>query len=290
MLFAVIAMGVLALAGIVALITLLGRRSARNRARTTSLGAAFVVALAVAFALLNVVSVLYAPSLLLQAGLAVAGLIAFGLFVLVGEDIAWGAIGLLELVGLALVTLVALGALGMSGVVDVTPLFDARASQIADASGFVALLPAEREFKTDYQPIEPLPQPDAGFSAEFEDFWLHERAIAGTMDISELEKALAEGETPMGAHLPPIPGHAGVSRHTIKDQPVAVAEYSQTAENAAGQQAKYNTVILVFQLGGVEIRMASQGGERESRGEWVPYDALTVDELLAIAATLEPVE
>ncbi|MBE0416828.1 MAG: hypothetical protein IBX63_03600 [Coriobacteriia bacterium] len=48
--------------------------------------------------------------------------------------------------------------------------------------------------------------------------------------------------------------------------------------------------VLVFALDGVEVRMASWAFERLTDGEWVVHPALSVDELIAIAETFEPLE
>lgn len=287
------AVGLVALAGAIALVYVVGRGT-EHRSRVVWLCVGFVLALLAAAVFLNVVSAYYKPPALLIAGLAVAGLAVVALFVVIGREVRWRWTKMLALVGLFFTTNAAIAALGMSGFGGsaVQPLFRTRAAQIAEENGFVALLPASQELRTDYQPVEPLPEDDPGLTLSYDDFQLQERKAPGPMTEADLVALVAPGERPMGADSPPVVSGAVVTTHTFEGRPAVAVEYAIDRGGGPSDppSKRERIVVLVLEVDGVDVRFASEGGERESAGEWVAFDALGVEDLLAIAADLEPVE
>lgn len=293
MAFIIGAFGLFALAGAIVLVRFIGKGSETRQARTTWLAAAFAVASVVALGTFSFASVYFRMPSAWIVALAAAGLVALRLFTLVGMDVRWQWRRVLALVGLFVLTGIAFGAIVMivPGGAMIQSLYATRTQQIAEEYGFTALLPTSQEMPTDYLPVETLAKPDEGLSITYNDFWLQERKAAKAMTQADLEQLVAPGVALMGDG-PGIPADAKLSTHSVRDQPAVAVEYSYVPGRVSAGAAKSpeNAVGLVFELDGVEVRMLSESGQREDNGEWEPFASLTVNELLTIAGTFEPVE
>lgn len=87
-----------------------------------------------------------------------------------------------------------------------------------------------------------------------------------------------------------MPASATPTRHTVRGTTAMAVSFFDTGKSLeeGGEPMRVN--VLVFALDGVEVRMAPWAFERLTDGEWVVHPALSVDELIAIAETFEPLE
>lgn len=292
MLAAVAVVALLALLGAGALVYFVAGGSARGRARTTWLGAAFAVAVLIAFAVFNFAQVNYVWPIGWIIALVAAVIIPAALFIRVAMDVRWRPVRVLALVGIAILAAVAFAALGMSGVGSglVQPLYKARAAQIAEANGFTALMPSGEELPTDSLPVDTLPAPDAGLSLNYGDYWIQERKALASMTAADLTALVAPGVSPM-AGGPVVPQGTTTSTHTVQGRPAVGVEYSVSPKGGPPEGSKqFTNVVLVTELNGVEVRIASESGVRESGGTWVPFSNASIEDLVRIAESLEPVD
>ena len=121
------------------------------------------------------------------------------------------------------------------------------------------------------------------------DFFLQERRASVPMDFADLEKLVAAGVTLMDEAK--VPKGAVITNLIVKGRPAVAVEYTYLPPGQSLTTRKPETVTgLVLELGGVEVRLFSLSGiKRGSRGTWVPFEALSVDELARIAGTLAPI-
>ena len=289
--FVIAGVGVVALAGAIALVLFIGKGSTHPR-RTTWLCVALLAVAFIGFGVLNVAATNYVMPLGWIIGIAIAPIVVAGLAVLIGIDVGWRVSKLVALAGLVVLAGLMFAALGMSGAGSsmVQPLYANRAAQIAQANGFTALLPADLKMPTDAMPVDTLPKPDEGLGVSYEDFWLQERKGTGASE-ADLEKLVSAGAKPMGEQSQPIPSGGTITRTTVQGQPAVANEYTLTQGGGkSGESKSFSTIVLVFELDGVDVRMSSESGVQESSGEWVPFSNLSVDDLVQIAETLAPVE
>lgn len=281
----IVVIGVIALAGLAALIYFLGRGAGPERSRVTWLAVGFVVASFLSVVALNLVSVLYEIPPLLIAGIAVVVALLVGLFVLIGRAVSWRAGKVVALVGVLITSYILFAAIAMSGIGGddlMQPLYRTTIKQMADDMGFVALLPANEPLITDMLPVTEIPEPDRGIGLAFGEFQIDERKAGESTSESDLEALVAPGEEPVGGFRIASKFQSQEDR-VVQGEPAVAVSYVETAPPG-------RATVLVFVLDGVEVRMASMGYERLTDGEWVTHPALTIDELVAIADTLEPVE
>lgn len=281
----IVVVGVLAVAALVALVYAVGRGTGEDRARITWLTGAFAVLSLLAVVTLNLASVFYRiPPAVIAAGVAVmAGLVV--LFIVIGRSVAWRPTKVLALVGVMFASFITFAAFAMTGAGGdqwIQPLYRTRVAQMAEEMGFVPVLPADEPLITDYLPITEVSDPSPGIKMEFQKFYMEERPAEGTGEAEELAETLAPGARPMeGCDVPSK--FATWWEHTVRGEPALAVTYADT--KGAGK-----STVLVFVLDGVDVRMASSGYERLTDGDWVLYPALTPEELVEIAETLEPVE
>ncbi len=294
MVILIVGISLVALAGAAALVYFIGKGSARGRTRTTCLAIGLAVAFAVFVALFNVASVYYRMPVGWMIALGAAGVAVIALFVLVGMDVKWRASRVLAMVGLLVATGIALGAFAMAvpGGSWLQPIYATRAKQIAEANGFTAYLPTSRTLPTDVLPVDALESPDAGLQLSYQDFWIRERKAPAATTDADLGKLVAPGVSPMGEDGPKVPAGATPTTYTVLGKPAVGIEYtySPTGGPAGGSAKQMTSAVLVLQLDGTRVWMVSESGERESKGTWVPFENLSLDELVKIAATLEPAQ
>jgi hypothetical protein len=256
----------------------------------------FVAVVAVAFVASMLAPVLYRVPAGVLAGLAAA-------WVAAGIAAAWlvRALGpaaktYARVAGMLLATVFAATALMMVSPLGApVALFEVRAAQIAEASGFGLLVPEGAEMVTDYLPVTALAAPDAGVSIEYERFTLQERPAKGEAAEADLRALVAPGESPLGQAE--VSRDASVTVLAVNGRPAVGVTFVQVPKEAAVKpMSSADTVtVLVCQVDGVDVRLESHAtdrysGPREGGGanfEHVP--ALGVPELAAIAETLAPV-
>jgi hypothetical protein len=141
------------------------------------------------------------------------------------------------------------------------------------------------------RPVDPLEAPEAGLSVQYERFFLQERRASGLLDEAALRALVPVGEDPMRWHRPGIPADAVYTVTSVSGRPALAVEYRYQAD--AGKPGSETTTarLLVFEIDGVEVRMLSESHLQYQPNETYEHvDALGVDELVAIAETLAPVE
>lgn len=276
-----------ALAGAVALVRVIAKGTTGGATRGVVLAAMFVLGVLVTEALASYVSVFYVKPLGWVLAVAASLAVVIALFVALGRGLRWEPLRVLALVGLALVSTVLFGtvAMALSAVVKPPLPYITRARQIAGANGFRVLMPPGEQLQTDSLPIDPLPAPDAGVSLVYEHFTLEERKVGSGSAKGALEERLRAALTEKATEVT-------VTTTTVLGAPAVCAEYRiappEGAQGAAYAPKFQRETKLIFELGGVEVRLRSFSGERESGGEFVPFPSLTTSELVAIAETLKP--
>lgn len=281
------AIALVALAGAVALVRFIAKGTMGGATRGVVLAVAFVLAVLVTDALASYTSVYYVKPLGWVLAVAACGAVVIALFVTLGRGLRWEPLRVLALVGLGLVSMVLFGALamGLSGLVKPPLPYTTRARQIAEANGFGVLMPPGEQLQTDSLPIDPLPAPDAGVSLVYERFTLEERKVGTGSAKGPLEERLRAALTEKATETT-------VTTATVLGVPAVYAEYRiappEGAQGGAYAPKFQRETKLIFELGGVEVRLRSFSFERESGGEFVPFPSLTTSELAAIAKTLKP--
>lgn len=228
--------------------------------------------------------------------LGAALLVMTSLVWLVGTSVEWKARRVAAIVGLMLLSLVTLtfvmiavpfGAL-------LTPLFDARAQQMAEASGFDILLPADLDMNTD----EGLPvgatNDGEGVSLGYKRFILTERRADGAVGYAELEELMAPGERPVGDIGPGsrIPEGAEYTELQVEGSPALGVSYRAATEEKIDDLLGTDSVsILAFERDGVLVVLYSQGYmEYQPDETYTKREALSFDELTEIGESLQPLE
>ncbi|HEX9093671.1 MAG TPA: hypothetical protein VF902_06780 [Coriobacteriia bacterium] len=280
--------GLVALAGAVALAIFIGKGSKRGTALGVLMAVLFAVSVAGAIVVQAVASIFYVMPVAWMVALAGAVVVALGLFAVNGAAVRWEPVRLVALVGLAVASAVVFGMVAMyTGPVSLFPI-DTRARQIAEASGFVVLLPSGQSFDNGSLPVDVLSGMEERFAEDkgvwlaYKGFQLEERKVGSGLAQGTLAARLRAG-------LPRDAKDAKVTTVTVLGQPGMAADYTMVPTGPFVAEGKTDTgAMVLFETDGVDVRLSSTSGERESNGQWVPFDALTVEELVRIAETLKP--
>jgi hypothetical protein len=173
-----------------------------------------------------------------------------------------------------------------------TGLIETRAAQIAEANGFVALLPEGERMVSDYMPVDAIDETDVVLTVEYEDFMLHERKAATPMDEDDLRALLSSGSRPVG--WAEVPRDAEIEVLDVNGRPALGATFLWTPAEGEfkGLPGDSRVSVLVLEVDGVDVRMESVGHQvytgANEQYEYRP--ALALEELAAIAGRLAPVE
>jgi len=294
-----IGLGVAVAAAMIFLVFVVGRYSTSGDRSASWLAAGLSVAAMVALGVANLASVNYTMPVGWIAALIGAAAAVVGLFWMTGRRVGWKRPAVLILVGLllasvALFVVLAIAGLGGSAI---QPLLRARAQQIATAQGFTALLPPDKEMDTTSgRPVDPLGPgpggpPRTGLWMAYESFRLEERKAEGALDEAALRGLVTSGAEPVDGVT--IPADASVSLLEVKGAP-AIGVRLETSPIGAGFEKSgvpdVPVTVLITTMGGTEVRLSSWGGEAwDSERGATRFDALSLDELVAIAESLEPV-
>lgn len=279
----------IALIAVVASILLIVFLANRGGPRTVLWAVLLVVAETISLAVLTLATLYYEAPLWAWAALGACAIGVIVLFVLLGRSVKWKALPVT-----AAVALVPVGAILGTIVLMMVPLaptalLEVRAQQIAEANGFTALLPADQEMQADYQPVNALPEPDAGLSIEYERFLLQERKAEGPITAEDLQALVAPGATPINDRQP-LPEDVTTTEETVQGNPAIWASYVDMPPEAMEKSEEGEpTTLLAFGLDGVEVVLWSTTWYHcTSDGECTEMPPLTAEELVAIADTLEP--
>ena len=201
----------------------------------------------------------------------------------------FGVVGFL--VATLVLSTLALMFLPMGGLL--RPVFETAAGQIADENGFVLLLPPGEEFITEYNPVGEIE--GEGVSLEYRGFTIQERSAEGALDSDALRSILAEGTSPIGEGGPPITSSASYETFEVSGSPALGVEYDDSMAAEKQNLGVEKVRALVFERDGVEVRIYSHGWMEYEGGtgveeRYTPVDAMSFDDMLAIAGSLEPLE
>lgn len=282
--------GFIAVAALVALALLIRFLGKNGDTRTTTWTLLLIASVVVAMLLFSITSVFYTPPLMWTTLTSGAVLAALVLFYLAGRSLGWKGSRVLALTGtlvlsllLATVLLIALPAGRF-----MTPLFETRANQLAEAHGFEALMAPDEVLVTDYLPVSGLAADD-GVSIEYERFQVQERKAEGALSEADLERIAAPGEDPLGRDLS-IPEDATYEWFEVNGRPALGVEY-----NDRGRLPKDQSIfrLLIFEKDGVDTRMVSEDrneykGEREGEEVYEYGPPLAFEEMVQIAESLKP--
>lgn len=283
---AVVAIAFVAVAAVIFLVIFLARRGGP---RTVLWSVLLILAVPVTLAVLSLALLYYEVPVWAWAAVGACAIGVITLFVLLGRSVQWRALPVVASVALLLAS-VTLGAFALMIIPTApTALLEARAAQIAEANGFTVLLPPGEQMQADYQPVNALPEPDAGLSIEYEHFVLQQRKADGPLAATDLEALVAPGAS-IGDRQP-IPEDVVTSALTVRDNPAITAEYVDVPPESTGKPGEgERTRLLAFGLEGVEVVLWSTTWfDCTSDGECAEMPPLTVEELVAIADSLEPV-
>lgn len=286
--FAVVALAILA--GAVAL----GRFVAKAGGPRTwlwclLLGAVVAATLFVA----QIVQILYRPTAPWLIALAAGLIAAVALFIRIGADVSWRGARVAALAGMVLVVIVALGftAVAMPAGDLFVPLFEARAQQMAEAQGFQVLLAPDERLFTEYLPVTEAESADGGVQIEYERFTLLERAVDGSFGEEELHAVLAPGTEPLGPGSVRVEQDARYESAAVDGERALIATYADRTTAEKGLLGIEEVRVLASVREGVLVIVYSHGWMDYQPDEtYTPVDALSSDELVRIAASLEPVE
>lgn len=285
--------GAIVVAALVGIVLIIRYVSAGGDSRTALWCVLLGLAAMVSSILGQIASIYYTMPIGWIVIVAAAVLVTLALFVLVGKSVAWqlprvfGTAGFVVL-SLAVLTVALIAAPSGRAL---TPFFEARAQQIAEANDFDVLMPAGAELDTDYG----LPVGEAdegGVSLGYKRFIIVERKAAGSPGYPELRDEVAAGTKPIGDVGPgsAIPGDAEYTELEVGDSPAVGVSYTAVTEekldNALGTDPIH---ILVFERDGVEVVVFSQGYMEYRPDEtYTPRPPLSFDELIELAESLEP--
>lgn len=278
------------LALIVWLVRLVSKGAARPT-RTVWLSAAFAVVAFVSVGVFAAASINYRMPAIWSAAVAAVLVALVILAAAIGRELSWDIRRLIALAGIFLVASLAFGTLMTAGVGNVVlrRLYSARVTQIAQESGFTALMPANEELPTDMLPVDEIPGPDQGVVMEYSGFQIQERKASAEMTQDDLLEILAPGATPRDDTV--VPDDARITTLTVAGRPAVAASFTHRPGGAVVKASATETVaMLVTVIDGVEVRLWLGGMEKLIDGEWKLYGAFTPDELVAIAESLEPVK
>lgn len=288
--------GIVALAGVAGIAMLARFIGKVGGSRTALWVALFALATAVGLLISQVAMIYYRMPVGWIVALAASALVVAALFIGIGRNVSWKAPQILALVGVLILTAVTLAfvLIGAPPGDILIPLFETRAAQIADANGFVALASADSELDTEFGNPVGVSDDNSGVMLAYKGFLLVERKADGPLDIAELEERVAPGEMPIGRVGPgsEIPENAEYSELEVSGGPAVGVAYDAVTEEKPGAGALTDPVrLLVFELDGVEVLMYAQGHlAYQTDGSYEQVAALTFDELIEIAESLEPVK
>ena len=241
----------------------------------------------------QIVQIQYRPTAVWLIALAAGLIAAVVLFILIGKDVGWKGGRIAALVGMVLVVIAAFvfSAMAMPAGDLFVPLFEDRAQQMAEEQGFELLLAPDEPMFTEYLPVEEVGSGD-GVQIQYERFTLAERAVDVPVDSIKLREFLGESVEPLGEGAPAIPGDAVYTEVAINGAPGLVAEYEDRSTAEKGSLGIEDVRVLAFARDGVLVTIYSHGWmEYEpSDDSYTPVDALSADELVKIAESLEPAE
>ena len=239
----------------------------------------------------QIVQIQYRPTAVWLIALAAGLIAAVVLFILIGKDVGWKGGRITALVGMVLVVIAAFvfSAMAMPAGDLFVPLFEDRAQQMAEEQGFDLLLAPDEAMFTEYLPVEEVGSGD-GVQIQYERFTLAERAVDVPVDSIKLREFLGESVEPLGEGAPAIPGDAVYMEVAINGAPGLVAEYEDRSTAEKGSLGIEDVRVLAFARDGVLVTIYSHGWmEYEpSDDSYTPVDALSADELVKIAESLEP--
>ena len=171
-----------------------------------------------------------------------------------------------------------------------TGLIEVRAAQIAEANGFTALL-SDEPMITEWMPVDTAPGGD-GLRVEYQGFVLQERLAEEPLGEAELRALVAPGQKPLG--FVEVSRDASVTVVDVNGRPAAGATFYWAPPEAAvkGLTIENRASVLVLEIDGVDVRLESTSGTvYTGANEQYEYrQALSLDELAAVAASLTPVE
>lgn len=280
---------VIALVALVALILLIVFLAGRGGRRTALWAVLLTLSAPVTLAVLSLALIYYDVPVWAWAAVGACAIGVIALFVLLGRSVKWKAAPVVAAVALLPVAVV-LGTLVLMVIPTApTALLEVRAQQIARANGFTAYLPPDEQMQADYQPVNALPEPDAGLSIEYERFLLQERKAEGPLTTEDLEALVAPGATPISDRQP-LPDDVTTSEETVQGNPAIWASYvDMPPESIEKPEEGEPTTLLAFGLEGVEVILWSTTWyDCAPNGECTEMPPLTAEELVAIADTLAP--
>jgi len=280
---------VIALVALVALILLIVFLAGRGGRRTALWAVLLTLSAPVTLAVLSLALIYYDVPVWAWAAVGACAIGVIALFVLLGRSVKWKAAPVVAAVALLPVAVV-LGTLVLMVIPTApTALLEVRAQQIAQANGFTAYLPPDEQMQADYQPVNALPEPDAGLSIEYERFLLQERKAEGPLTTEDLEALVAPGATPISDRQP-LPDDVTTSEETVQGNPAIWASYvDMPPESIEKPEEGEPTTLLAFGLEGVEVILWSTTWyDCAPNGECTEMPPLTAEELVAIADTLAP--
>lgn len=282
----VVVIALVALVAVILLIVFLARRGGR---RTALWAVLLTLSAPVTLAVLSLALIYYDVPVWAWAAVGACAIGVIALFVLLGRSVKWKAAPMVAAVALLPVAVV-LGTLVLMVIPTApTALLEARAQQIAQANGFTAYLPPDEQMQADYQPVNALPEPDAGLSIEYERFLLHERKAESPLTAEDLEALVAPGATPISDRQP-LPDEVTTSEEAVQGNPAIWASYvDMPPESIEKPEEGEPTTLLAFGLEGVEVILWSTTWyDCAPNGECTEMPPLTAEELVAVADTLAP--
>lgn len=234
--------------------------------------------------------------------LASAVLVVIALVVMVGKSVAWKGTTVAAALGLVFFTfaITVLALIFFPLGTYFAPVFEVRGQQIAEEAGFTVLYAEGYDFKFDYNPIDALGgKPAEGLNIRYEGFELRERVSGEMLAMADLEEILASGEDPFD-YGAPIHSDATYEEFEVEGRPALGVEYAVDPTGAPGKPGgdtgKQGMIrVLVFERDGVLVLLRSEGAMEYQGGfgENERYDyveAMTFDELVAVADSLAPIE
>lgn len=239
----------------------------------------------------QIVQIQYRPTAVWLIALVVGLIAAVVLFILIGKDVGWKGGRIAALVGMGLVVIVAFvfSAMAMPTGDLFVPLFEERAQQMAKAQGFEVLLAPDEQLFTEYLPVEEVGSGD-GVQIQYERFTLVERAVDGALDHEGLREVLAEGTDPLSVGGPSVTGDAAYLDVVVSGTPGIVVEYKDRSTAEKGSLGIEDIRALALARDGVLVIVYSHDWmEYEpSDDSYTPVDALSAEELVRIAESLQP--
>lgn len=286
---------VIALAALVGM-ALLVRFIGTGEPRVALWAALLVMATMIAAVLAQMASIYYKTPIGWIVAVAASLMVWVVLFWIVGAAVGWKVSHVVALVALVLLSFVALTVLMIavpSGTL-LTPLFEARAEQIANANDFDVLLPVDAQMNTDAgMPVDDTDD-GTGVSVSYGGFVLTERKAASPLGRSDLKKLVSAGAKPVGDIGPgsAIPQDAEYTELEVDGSPALGVSYRAATEEKMDDLLGTDPInVLVFERDGVEVVLYSQGYlEYQSDGSSVPRPPLSLDELTVVGESLEPVD